>query len=85
MCFPLTQGLKKKLGTEELFLNFSFKTQKQMQTTIDGLTRREEANNRTVQQLREKQEQLQTTIDVLTKKLQRDVSKCKLVAVTPSK
>jgi chromosome segregation ATPase len=113
MCFPLTQGLKEQLGTEELFLNFSFKTQKQMQTTIDGLTKREEtnnqtvqelrekqeqfqtaideqtnreeANNRTVQELREKQEQFQTTIDEQTKALQPDVSKCKVVAVTPSK
>ena len=105
--------MKEQLETEELVLGFSFETQKQLQTTIDVQTQREEANNRTVQELREKQEQmqttiseqnkreetnnrtvqqlretqkqLQTTIDVLTKALQPDVSKCKVVAVTPSK
>ena len=65
--FTLIQSLKEQIEAKEEVLSFNIETQKQMQTTIDGLTKTEETNNRTVQELREKQKQLQATIDDQTK------------------
>jgi predicted translin family RNA/ssDNA-binding protein len=59
--------LKEQLEAEEKVLKINIETQKQMQTTIDSLTKRQEANSRTVHELREKQKQFQLTIDALTK------------------
>jgi len=59
--------LKEELQAEEEFLNGNTEIQKQLQTKIDGLTKTEEENNRTIQELLEKQKQLQATIDGLTK------------------
>ena len=69
-----------------------------LKVTIDGLTKREEANNRTVQEPLEKKKQMQTTSDGLTKpekslnqRVQlmsgqlKDVSTCKVGTVTTSK
>jgi predicted RNase H-like nuclease (RuvC/YqgF family) len=70
--------------------------EKQLQATIVGQTKTEEANTRTVQELREKEKQLQATIDCLTKTEEslnqtaqlllcgqpKDVSTCKVEAVS---
>jgi hypothetical protein len=58
--------LKEQLAAEIIVRNINIETQKQKQTTIAGLTNAEETNNRTVQELCEKQEQLQTTLYGLT-------------------
>jgi predicted translin family RNA/ssDNA-binding protein len=81
----LTQILNEQLQAKEEVLNFNIETRKQMQTAIDEITRREETNNRTIQELREEQKQLVATIDDLTKTMEPDVSTCKLEAVTSSK
>ena len=74
------------------------KKQEQLQSTIDILTKTDEAKNQTLEETREKQKQLQATIDGLTIKAEalnqtvqllcgrmKDVSICKLQAVTTSK
>jgi uncharacterized protein YigA (DUF484 family) len=69
-----------------------------LKATIDDLTKTGKANNRTIQEQREKQKQLQANIDDLTKTVQslnqtvqllcgrlKDVSTCKVEAVITSK
>jgi predicted RNase H-like nuclease (RuvC/YqgF family) len=58
--------LKKQLEVKDDVLKTNSETQKQLLTTIDGQTKTEEANNRTIQQLLEKQKQLQATIHAQT-------------------
>ena len=83
--FTLIQSLKEQIEAKEEVLNVKIETQKQLQTRIDDQTKREEANNRTVQELREKQKELQATINELIKTVEPDVSTCKVEAVTTSK
>jgi chromosome segregation ATPase len=72
--------------------------QEQYQATVDGKTNTEGANNQTVEQLHEKLEQCQATVDGQRKTMeaikpavptpcgqQKDVSTCKVEAITTSK
>jgi chromosome segregation ATPase len=90
----VNSDLKKQLEVKEEVLKSINEKQTQLQTTIDGLTKTVDTMNH---QLFEKQTQLQTNIDGLTKKVEllnemsqllcelpKDVSTCKIRAVTVS-
>jgi uncharacterized protein YjcR len=93
----LIQSLKKQLEEKDNLLNTNNKTQQQLQTAIDVLLKVEKANNRTMQELREKEKNYQPIIDDLTKRIkaleqlargvdgeQKDVSVCMLERLTTS-
>jgi PDZ domain-containing secreted protein len=63
----LIQSLKKQLEAKDNVLKTNNETRKQLQTAIDVLAKAEETNNRTIQELREKEKKHQATIDDLTK------------------
>jgi conjugal transfer/entry exclusion protein len=79
--FTALQALNTKLTAKDSVLDINRELQNQMQATIDGLTVTKEANNRTIndlrntevsnkrmlQELREEQKQLQATNDGLIK------------------
>jgi hypothetical protein len=59
--------LKSRLTSKETGLDSNIELQKQMQATIDGLTLTEEANNRTIKELRNKHKELLDSIHNQTK------------------
>jgi chromosome segregation ATPase len=56
------QSLRDQIDEKEIDLNSNIELQTQMQTTIDDLTKKERANNQTIQELRQNQKNLQATI-----------------------
>jgi hypothetical protein len=90
--------MKKQLEEKDAVLQINSKKLVQLQTVVDGQTKTEKANNRTVQELRESQKQLRATIDGLNKTVEalnqmapllcehpKNVSTCKVETVSTSK
>jgi phage gp16-like protein len=92
--------LKKQLEAEEKIQKINIDLQEQLHITISRFKMTDKANNRTVQELREKEKQQQVTIDELTKTAEalnrtlkevlcaqppNVVSTCKIEAFTTSK
>jgi chromosome segregation ATPase len=90
-------GLTKTVDSMNHAVQKLFEIQKQKHNTFDGVTKTVHTTNHAVQKLFEKQTQLQTNIDGLTKRVEllnemsqmlcelpKDVSTCKIEAVTVS-
>ena len=90
--------MKKQLEAKDAVLQSNSKKLVQLQTVVDGQTKTEKANTRTVQELRESQKQLRATIDGLKKTVEslnqtvrllcenpKDVSTRKVETVTASR